>query len=109
MPRATQSGGLGAPLGAYTWHHKASTFPTYRGREELLKPAQWDSRDRELLSFHYPKGSVTVRSTCHYSRTLRVCVCGGEGVQAVFSLTDLQAGEASKPDLQTAGHLEILL
>lgn len=62
--------------------------------EELLKPAQWDSRDRELLSFHYPKGSVTVGIMCLlFPRTLRVCVCvwRGEGVQTVFSLTDLQA------------------
>ena len=71
--------------------------------EKLLKPAQWDSRDRELLSFHYPKGSVTVGITCLlFPRTLHVCVCGGgRGCRQSFhSQTSRPRGRTSKPDLQ---------
>lgn len=69
-----------------TWHLNKH-IPHIQQKKRLIKPARWDSRDQELLCFHYPKWGVTVIPTY----TGCVCVWRGEEVQTIFSLTDRQA------------------
>ena len=41
-----------------TWH--LNKHIPHIQQKRLIKPARWDSRDQELLCFHYPKWGVTV-------------------------------------------------
>lgn len=85
-----------------TWHLNKH-IPHIQRKKRLIKPARWDSRDQELLCFHYPKRGVTVGIMyLLFPRTLDVCVCGGgRGCRPSFhSQTSRPRGSTSKPDLQ---------